>query len=108
MQKRITLNTKNKMYIVDCNEILYCQSSNSSTTLFIIDSEPITVSKSLTTLKSLLDSDVFFQPHQSFLVNRKHIVLIDKTEGYELVLTDHSRIPISVRKRKSVMQFIEK
>lgn len=103
---KIVLNTADAVYILPINEILFCKSNNSYTTFFLINQKPIVVSRNIKELESELTPQGFFRSHQSFLVNLNHVLRINKTKNYELLLTDGTTIPISVRKKKSLLQII--
>jgi len=107
MAKRIPINTKNSVFFIDPTDILYCQSDNTTTTLFLQNGETIVVSKGIKLVQKMLEGNNFLRPHQSYLVNRNHIILIDKTPDYCLILKNQIKIPISTRKRKEIMEIIK-
>ena len=69
---------------------------------------PIVVSKNIKEFENQLNKSCFFRSHQSYLVNLKHITKIDKQNGFTLLLTDKSQIPTSTRKRKGLLQILQK
>ena len=106
--QRITLNTFDAIYFVQIHDILYCKCNNSSTTFFLTNHKPIVVSRSIKEVEQQLKDWPFFRSHQSYLVNINHIIKVRKTENYTLILSDHSLIPTSIRKRKEIMQILLK
>lgn len=107
MKKRISLSTKNSIFFIATEDILYCKCNNTSTTFHLKGSEPIIISKGIKTVGEMLDDPNFIRPHQSYLVNRIHIDHIDKTQPCSLMLKNRERIPISTRKRKEIIDLIK-
>ncbi len=106
VDQRISLNTLDAIHLVLVRDILYCKSDNGSTTFYLTNHEPIVVSRSIKEFEKLLGPSSFFRSHQSYLVNISHIVEVDKTNNYMLLLSDQSMIPTSIRKRKEIMQIL--
>lgn len=104
---RISIFTKEHIYFLSPGEILYCKSNNTSTTIHLENNEVIVISKSLVAVEKLFKGNQFIRPHQSYLVNQNHIVLIDKANDFSLVLSNQVRIPVSVRRRKAMMDIIK-
>ena len=50
----------------------------------------------------------FIRVHQSHLINTQYISEFIKSDGGYLVLKNKITIPVSVRKRNEVLQFLEK
>jgi len=107
MVKRIPINTRNSVFFIEPIHILYCQSDNATTTLFLLNEETIIVSKGIKLVEKMLEGNDFIRPHQSYLVNRNHIVLINKTPEYSLTLRNQIKIPISTRKRKEILEILK-
>ena len=106
MHQRITLSTQDSIHVIKLADVLYCCSSNSYTTFNLLNKEKIVVSRSLKSIEHELESLSFFRSHQTYLVNLKHVVKVDRTDSYCITLTDHSRIPTSTRKRKDLLQIL--
>lgn len=111
MKNRISVSTKDTIYLLDPADIMYFKCNNSTTTLFLKNAESVSVSKGMSAVEKLLENcgfkDSFIRPHQSYLVNRNHILLVDKTPRYFLVLSNQQKIPVSVRRRKAIMEIIK-
>jgi two-component system LytT family response regulator len=106
--QRILLHTSDSIYLVQNSDILYCKSDNSYTTFYFVTLPPVVVSKNIKEFEQQLLKFNFFRPHQSYLVNLEHLVKIDKTNGFSLVLTDKTHIPTSSRKKKELMQILHR
>ncbi|MDA3890679.1 MAG: LytTR family DNA-binding domain-containing protein [Salinivirgaceae bacterium] len=106
--KKIVLRTSDSMHIIDVSDILYCQSDNSYTTFYLADGTHILVSKPLKEYNDLLEGFNFIRPHQSYLVNLNSIKKVDKTDGGFIILNNNTEIPISTRRKQSLMQVFDK
>lgn len=106
--KKIVLRTTEAMHIIDVAEILYCKSDNSYTTFYLTDKKEILVSKPIKEYAELLEEFNFLRPHQSYLVNLNAIKKLDKSDGGFLIMNNGSEIPISTRRKQSLMQILDK
>lgn len=105
--EKIVLRTSDTLHIVNIREINYCKSDNSYTTFFICGQKPVLVSRSIKEYEELLSSYNFIRPHQSYLVNMNAIACIDKTDGGFIILNDKTEIPLSKRRKQTVMDKLE-
>jgi len=108
MKKRIPINTKDSIYFIVPDEVVYCKSDQSSTTLFLENNEQVSISREINDIEKLLVGDNFIRPHQSYLVNRNFVKLVDIADDYTLVLTTQEKIPTSAQRRKEIMDIILK
>jgi two-component system LytT family response regulator len=107
-EHRILLNTTDAIYFIPVKDILYCKSDNSYTTFYLLNREPIVVSRNIKDYESQLAESGFFRPHQSYLVNMLHLRIIDKSDGFTLVLSGNKRVPTSTRKKKELLHILQK
>jgi two-component system LytT family response regulator len=105
---RIILHTTESIYFIKINDILYCKSNNSYTTFYTRDNESVMVSKNIKDCENFLAGYGFIRPHQSYLVNLEHLQRIDKTNGFQLILTGNISIPSSTRRKKELFQILQK
>ncbi len=103
-KKRIVLKTSDNVYAIYEDDILYCRSEGNYTTFYTQQSERIVVSKSIKKITELLSSDVFVRCHQSYIVNKKHVLRYNK-RGV-LVLYFESKVPVSSRRKDYVLEKI--
>lgn len=106
-ERKIVLKDIENTYFVKIASILYCEAEGTYTRFFLEDGEPILVSRNLKEYASMLEPLGFIRTHHSFLVNPDKIRLYDKTDGGMLVLESGSQVPVSQRKKESVMQILE-
>ena len=101
-KKRIILKTSNTIYTVYEDDILYCKSDGSYTTLYILTSEKILVSKSIKNIQELLSNAIFIRCHQSYLVNKNHVRKYDLRGS--LILFTNDKIPVSGRLKEATIK----
>lgn len=106
--KKISLNTSDKIIVVNLDDIVRCKSDNNYTEFFLIDGQKILVGKTLKYFSDMLKEFDFIRVHQSHLINIQYIKEFIKSDGGYLVLKNNSTAPVSVRKRNEVINILEK
>lgn len=104
--EKISLNTSDKIIVVQISDIIRCKSDNNYTTFYFKDGSKLLVSKTLKHFADLLKEVDFIRVHQSHLINTKYIKEFIKSDGGYLILTDNSNVPVSVRKRAEVLEIL--
>ncbi|MFW5687400.1 MAG: LytR/AlgR family response regulator transcription factor [Bacteroidota bacterium] len=106
LNKRIVLRTQESIFLVELNDILYCESDNSYTTFFLHNEKTILVSRSLKEFEQMLGPYRFFRPHQCFLVNLNKVSRIDKAEGGNIILQNGKSLPVSFRRKQALLDVL--
>lgn len=106
--KKISLNTSNKIVVVNLIDIIRCKSDNNYTEFFMNDGQKIVVGKTLKYFADMLKELDFLRVHQSHLVNLQYIKEFIKSDGGYLVLKNKTTIPVSVRKKNEVIAVLER
>ena len=104
---KIGLPTSDKVDFVDVNDIIYCKSEGSYTTVYLSEKQ-ILVSKNIGEFEDLLDEHSFLRVHKTFLVNLNHVTAYLKIDGGILEMTGGTKIPISRRRKEMVLQKLKK
>jgi len=102
--KKIPLNLSNKIILVEADNILYCKSDGSYTTVFMTDGTEHLVSKSIKYFEELLPESYFVRVHKSYMVNLNEIKELIKQGTGEIILSNERIIPISRSHRKQVFE----
>ncbi len=105
--RKIVLRTMESIFLVDLEEVLFCESDNSYTTFYLGDGKQILVSKGIKEYEQMLSPFRFFRPHQRYLVNLNHVERIDKNDGGSIILKNKASIPISHRRKQALMDFLK-
>lgn len=101
--EKIALSTSESIEFVKICDIVQIQAEGSYSTLRFLDQTELVVSKNLGEFESLLEDHPFYRPHQSHLINLKHVKKITRL-GNEIIMDDGSVAYLSRRKKN---QFLE-
>ena len=102
-QTRIALPDADEIRYINISDIIYCKSSNSYTTFYLVGNEKITVSRPISEYETLLVPYGFIRTHQSYLVNKNMIRSFKKEDGGYLNMEDGTMVPVS-RQRKGMLK----
>lgn len=103
---RIALSTSDSYELVRVEEILYCAAEGSYTHFILVNEEERFVSRHLKHYEQLLSGYGFFRPHQSCLINLKHIKKILRTEGGIIEMNNGKQLPIVRNKTKELINLL--
>lgn len=104
--KKIILSTSEGMHIVSTDDIVRCESDDYYTNFFFVNGTSLLISKTLKQNEAMLSDFDFIRPHKSHLVNIKYIKSFLKVDGGYILMTDGSKIPVSRRKRESIVEIL--
>lgn len=104
--KKIILSTSEGMHIVNTDDIIRCESDDYYTNFFFLNGTSLLISKTLKQNEAMLSDFNFIRPHKSHLVNIKYIKSYLKVDGCYILMTDGSKIPVSRRKRESIVEIL--
>ena len=96
-EKRIILRTTDNVYAIYEKDILYCRSEGNYTTFYTQQMEKIVISKSIKKVEELLSEDRFIRCHQSYIVNKSHVLKYNK-KGI-LIINFDMQVPVSSRRK---------
>ena len=106
--KRISINTTDSVYSIKIKEITYCMSDKNYTELHMKDNSKLLISKTLKDFEILLSEYGFFRVHQSYLVNMRYVTRFAELGlGWNVILDDETKIPVSSRKRDGFLRYME-
>lgn len=101
---KISLADAERIHVVNIEEIVRCESFKNYTTFFLLDEKKITVSKTIKEYEEQLNDHDFLRVHHSHLINLNQIKEVIKVDGPYLIMQDGSNVPVSVRKKDSLMK----
>lgn len=105
--EKISLKTLDSIHVIKIKDIIYCQGEGNYTTFYLLNNEEVIVSKNLREYEELLPNIFFLRTHQSYLVNSEHILRYDKRDNHGLICTEEHHIPVSIRKKETVLKFLK-
>jgi len=106
LPQRMALHTLEKIHVTEIIDIVRCESNGNYTTFFFKDGQKLLVTKTLKEFDQMLSEHNFARVHQSHLINTHQIKEYVKVDGGYLVMHDGSRVPVSLRKKASVMKLL--
>lgn len=105
--KKISLNSSNRIIVVNLDDIVHCKSDNNYTEFYLVDGQKILVGKTLKYFSDILKEYHFLRVHQSHLINIQFIKEFIKSDGGYIILQNKQTIPVSVRKKNEVIETIK-
>jgi two-component system, LytTR family, response regulator len=105
--KRIVLKDVDNVYFVKVTDILFCEAEGTYTKFYFSNGNPILVSKNLKEYETILEPLGFLRTHHSYLANPAKITMYDKTDGGMLILEGGHSVPVSQRKKDTVLSILE-
>jgi len=90
-------------YHINVNEILYIRAEHVYSKIITIDTQEITVRKTLQQVFELLEFDFIIYCHRSYIINCKHIT---SWTNDSIVLQNDILVPISRSRRKEILEFV--
>jgi two-component system LytT family response regulator len=96
---KVTIPTLNGFEFIAFKEILFLQSENNYTTLFLKSGKKIVASKGLGDFEEILEPYGFFRVHKSYLINMSEIRKYIKGDGGTVVMEDGTEIDVSRRRK---------
>lgn len=93
---------QNSITFVTPLDIVYCQSDNCYTNIFLGDGKRIMIVKSLSKFEKELPGNFFLRVNQSFLVNKSFVSTINKKERM-IALTQGALIPFTIRLKELLL-----
>ncbi|WP_412464065.1 LytR/AlgR family response regulator transcription factor [Flavobacterium mekongense] len=106
--QKLILKTADRIYSVNIQDIVNCESDKNYTTFNLINAPKLIVSTNLKEYETLLVPHNFFRAHKSHLINMAyfdHFVKIDG--GNKIVMKNKTAIPLSVRKKEEFLILLE-
>lgn len=106
--QNLILKTADRIYSVNIQDIVNCESDKNYTTFHFINAPKLIVSTNLKEYETLLTPHNFFRTHQSHLINMAYFDHFIKTDGGNtIVMKNKITIPLSVRKKEEFMVLLE-
>ena len=101
MEKKIALPNQNGYVLIEIEQILYCESDNTYTKIYLTTGENYLICRTLGDVEETLTQHEFFRVHKQFLVNLKHISQYSRSDGGFLMMKGGKQIPVSRNRKDS-------
>ncbi|MCB9231946.1 MAG: response regulator transcription factor [Bacteroidia bacterium] len=102
--KQVALPTNEGIFFMPLEDILRCEADGSYTRIYRTNKEEILISKNLKEVEGLLDEMEFCRVHKSHLIGLAHVVRYVKGKGGEAIMSDGTRVEVSIRKREELLE----
>lgn len=102
---KLALSTSEGTFLYEPREIIVLEGSSNYTKFFFANQKTLVVSKTLKEYEDILLDHQFLRVHKSYLVNRAHVIKVDK-EGI-LELSNQMYIPVSRRRKAEILQWFK-
>jgi two-component system LytT family response regulator/two-component system response regulator LytT len=108
---KVLVKSQERMFLVDAEEIIYASIQDGSITIYAREAEGTSNYRTIEELAAALDSEIFWRPHRSYLVNIDHIreVVPWFKSSYILKMNDKraSQIPVSRAQTKRLRELLK-
>lgn len=101
--RKIAIHSSEGVTICSVDTLLYCQAEGNYVKLYFSDRKTLLISKTLKELEELIASFGFERIHHSYLVNLDHLTNYYSKDGGYVKLSNGSELPVSKRKRSSLL-----
>jgi two-component system LytT family response regulator len=106
--QKLVLKTAEKIYSVNIQDIVNCESDKNYTTFYFINAPKLLVSTTLKEYETLLKPFNFFRAHQSHLINMGYFDHFIKSDGGNtIVMKNKNKIPLAIRKKEEFLALID-
>jgi two-component system LytT family response regulator len=100
--EKLSLPTQNGMLFIEYDDVIRIQSSNKYSIVFTTEGKQHIVPKSLSRFEEVLSQKRFVRVHDSHMVNINHLKGYLKGKGGEIIMSDGTHVPVSVRKKDTL------
>lgn len=107
VKSKIAIPTVNGFEFLKVEEIMYCQSENNYTKIYLQCGEHKLISKTLKDVEKTLSNYMFLRIHQSYLINPKYLKQYNKNDGGYVVMDNGNSLPVSKQKRHLLTDFYD-
>lgn len=106
--QKLILKTADKIYSVNIQDVVSCESDKNYTTFNFINAPKLVVSTNLKEYETMLAPYNFFRTHKSHLINMAYFDHFIKAEGgNRIVMKNKQTIPLSVRKKDEFLVLLD-
>jgi two-component system, LytTR family, response regulator len=104
---KIYIPTQTGAELIPASEILYCEASREYTLLYSTQKSTITSSYNIGEFESMLEDFGFFRIHNSFIINREHLLRYVKGEGGTVIMSNKNELPVSRRRKTDFLEWLK-
>ncbi len=106
--KNIALPTFEGLVFIDPKQIIYCQSDNTYTHIYMKEDKNLLISKTLKEMEEMLGDRYYYRVHNSFIVNLNEIKNYVRADGGYLVMTNGEKVRVSRSKKEGLLKLFQR
>ncbi len=92
---------------LETSQILFCQSENNYTNIYLVNGTKLLISKTLKEVEKTLEKYLFIRIHQSYLINPNYMKKYHRKDGGYVMMDNNHRIPVSHHKKELLTGLFE-
>lgn len=105
--QKLAVPTSHGLVMVNTEEIIHLEASESYTTLFLSTGKRLVSSKTIKVYEDHLSPSDFYRVHKSHIINvSHHLKEFNRTEGNMAIMSNGTHVPVSRRKVTEFVDFI--
>ena len=104
--QKIAVPTMEGLLFFNLSEIIYLQAESNYTNIYFKDHPKLIASRTLGDFEELLPVDVFYRPHNSYLINLNYIKRYIKGDGGQIEMQNGDYVDVSRRKKEEFIKLI--
>ncbi|MEL6256309.1 MAG: LytTR family DNA-binding domain-containing protein [Bacteroidota bacterium] len=103
---KIELPTATGLIFVETKDIIYAEVFNKTTHIYFVDKSTISMNRPINSLEEKLEktSEHFFKPHQSYLINLRHVTEWIRGDGGYLLLLNEHQVPVAKNRKTHLLK----
>lgn len=102
----IAISSLEKVEIVDKSSIIYLEADGRYTKFYLKDSTLKIATVNLGEYEELLGQNFFIRIHHKYIINIREVLKIEKSLGYDCLMSNHKLLPVSKRKVNDLINFL--
>lgn len=107
LARKIVVKDNNDCVFLAFDNIIHLEAHGSYTKVFLVDSEPLLISKNIKSFEEKLDASEFIRTHKSFIVNINHVSRYIRNGVSSVKLTNGDVVPVAVRRKEAFDNLLE-
>jgi two-component system LytT family response regulator len=107
LKSKIAIPVADGFEFLEVAHIVYCQSENNYTRIFLANQSQKLISKTLKEVEQTLSQYLFMRIHQSYLINPNYLKKYHKNDGGYVVMDSDKQLPVSKTKKELLVKFFE-
>lgn len=108
LHKKFLIEGSTQIQLIPLAEIIYLKASKNYTEFICVNNKTYLSTNTLKHQEEKLPEELFIRAHHGFLLNLFHLNHIKKNNELTACMSNGEKIPISTRKKKQVLEFINR